>query len=171
MSSEESKHDQQFYDRFLVILGILLGVAVLLFIIARWLGVNVMNTNNQTDPAFQSAIAERIEPVGRVAIAGQDFVNEAADVIDVVEVREVLTGPQVYNAICGSCHGSGLAGAPMTGDSAAWSARVANGIESLNNNAINGIQGSAGFMPPKGGRTDLSDDEIIAAVQFMVNQL
>ena len=65
----------------------------------------------------------------------------------------------------------GLAGAPMTGDTAAWSARVNSGIESMNNNAINGYQGDAGFMPAKGGRTDLSDDEIIAAVQYMVDQL
>ncbi len=171
LSTEESKHDQQFYDRFLVILGIIVSVSVFLFIVARWIGVDALNGNNQADPAFQSAVGERIGPVARVAIAGQDFIDEAAEVIDVEEVKEVLTGPQVYNAICGSCHGSGLAGAPMTGDNDAWSTRVANGMDSLNSNAINGVQGDAGYMPPKGGRTDLSDDEIMAAVQFMVDQL
>jgi cytochrome c5 len=171
LSSQENKHDAIFYDRFMVILGILLGVAVLLFIIARSLGVNAINENNQTDPAFQLAIGERIEPVGRVAVAGQDFIDEADKVIDVELVQAVLTGPQVYNAICGSCHGSGLAGAPMTGDNTAWSARIDKGMDILNKNAINGIQGNAGFMPPKGGRIDLSDDEIMAAVKFMVDQL
>jgi cytochrome c5 len=41
---------------------------------------------------------------------------------------------------------------------------------SLNNNALNGLQGSAGYMPPKGGRSDLSDEEIIAAVQYLADQ-
>jgi len=169
LSTEESKHDQQFYDRFIIILGILIGVAVFLFVIARWIGVSELNANNQSDPMFQDAIQERIQPVARVAIAGEDFVEE--EVIEVEAVKEVMTGPQVYNAICGSCHGAGVAGAPKTGDSGAWSARVAAGRDKLNANAINGFQGPAGFMPAKGGMTNLSDDEVIAAVQYMLDQL
>jgi cytochrome c5 len=44
-------------------------------------------------------------------------------------------------------------------------------MDTLNANAINGLQGSAGFMPPKGGRVDLSDEEIIAAVQYLVDEV
>lgn len=174
LSSEETKHDQQFYDRFLIILGALLGVTVFLFVISRWIGVDELNKSMQNDPAYQAAVGARILPVAKVAIAGQDYIFDGPEVViyEGPEILEaIMTGPQVYIAICGACHGPGLAGAPMTGDTAAWSARVNSGIESMNNNAINGYQGDAGFMPAKGGRTDLSDDEIIAAVQYMVDQL
>jgi cytochrome c len=43
-------------------------------------------------------------------------------------------------------------------------------METLHSHAINGFQGAAGVMPPKGGRVDLSDGEIIAAVEYMVEQ-
>ena len=171
MSSEESKHDQQFYDRFMVVMGILIAVAVFLFIAARWIGVAAQTENSQSDPYFQEAVGERIAPAARVAISGQDFEEEGPEVIEPEVVREPMTGPQVYNQVCSSCHSTGLAGAPKTGDAAAWDARVAAGMDSVNGNAINGFQGDFGFMPPKGGRTDLSDEEIIAAVEYMIDQL
>jgi cytochrome c5 len=171
LSSEESKHDQQFYDQFLIILGILISVTVLLFVLARWIGVGAQDANMQADPMHQIAVDGRLEPVARVAIAGQDFVEESGETMEAQAVREMMTGPQVYNAICGSCHGTGLAGAPMTGDKAAWSARVAQGQDTLNDHALNGFQGGAGYMPAKGGRVDLSDEEIIASVQYMLDEL
>lgn len=171
LSNEEAKHDQQFFDRFIFIIGLLMGVAVFLFVIARWIGVAEQTANMQNDPAYQQAVGERIEPVARIAVAGEDFVDEAAAVVEVETVKTVMTGPQVYNAVCSACHGAGIAGAPKTGDAGAWTTRVAAGRDSVNGNAINGFQGAAGFMPPKGGRTDLSDGEIIDAVQYMLDQL
>lgn len=174
LSSEETKHDQQFYDRFLIILGALLGVTVFLFVLSRWIGVENMNRSMQNDPAYQAAVGARILPVAKVAIEGEDYMFDGPEVVvyegpEILEV--IMTGPQVYNSVCAACHGTGLAGAPMTGDTAAWSARVSNGTEMMNNNAVNGFQGSAGFMPAKGGDPRLSDDEVIAAVQYMVDQL
>jgi cytochrome c5 len=43
-------------------------------------------------------------------------------------------------------------------------------METLHNHSINGFQGDAGYMPPKGGRTDLSDEEVMAAVDYMVEE-
>jgi cytochrome c5 len=63
-----------------------------------------------------------------------------------------------------------VAGAPKTGDKAAWAGRLAQGVDVLNKHAIEGFQGKAGFMPPKGGRTDLTDQSVINAVEFMVAQ-
>ena len=80
-------------------------------------------------------------------------------------------GEGVYMNFCSSCHASGIAGAPKTGDKAAWAARIAAGRDTLNSNAINGLQGAAGYMPPKGGRADLSDEEIVAAVDYLVEQV
>jgi cytochrome c len=69
---------------------------------------------------------------------------------------------------CVACHGSGVAGAPKLGDAAAWAPRIAKGADTLNKHAIDGFQGEAGFMPPKGGRVDLSNQSIINAVDHMV---
>ena len=50
----------------------------------------------------------------------------------------------------------------------AWSARIAQGVDTLNEHAIDGYQGEVGYMPAKGGRADLSDEEVADAVAYMV---
>ncbi len=77
-------------------------------------------------------------------------------------------GKEVYDSACFVCHTPGAAGAPKLGDAAAWATRIEKGIDALNHNAINGYMGSAGMMPPKGGRPDFSDDDVKAAVDYMV---
>jgi cytochrome c5 len=95
----------------------------------------------------------------------------AAAVTAPTPVATVMTGPQVYNAACIVCHQPGVAtGAPTIGDVAAWAPRIAQGMDTLYMHALQGLQGATGFMPPKGGRVDLSDDEIKAAVDYLVEQ-
>jgi cytochrome c5 len=60
--------------------------------------------------------------------------------------------------------------APPIGDAALWQPRIAQGADTLHMHALQGFQGEKGFMPAKGGRVDLSDEEIIAAVDYMVEQ-
>jgi cytochrome c5 len=76
--------------------------------------------------------------------------------------------PAAYTISCMPCHGDGLGGAPKTGDTAAWEARIAKGMGKVRRNAIEGFEGGTGVMPAKGGRLDMSDDEIIALVDYMV---
>ena len=78
-------------------------------------------------------------------------------------------GAAIYQQACVACHATGVAGAPKLGDKAAWAPRIAQGIEVLQQHAINGYQGSTGVMPAKGGRADLSDDAVKAAVEYMVS--
>ncbi|MCE8017096.1 cytochrome c5 family protein [Halomonas sp. MCCC 1A17488] len=73
-------------------------------------------------------------------------------------------GEAVYNQACMACHMTGAAGAPIRGDADAWSARVEQGIDTLYTHAIEGF----GAMPPKGGQMGLSDEEVQAAVDFLV---
>lgn len=73
-----------------------------------------------------------------------------------------------YESKCSACHGFGIAGAPRLGDTADWQARIAKGMDVIYSNAINGFTGNTGIMPPKGGFTDLSDDQIKAIVDYMV---
>ena len=73
-----------------------------------------------------------------------------------------------YESKCSACHGFGIAGAPKLGDTADWQARIARGMEVLYSNAINGFTGNTGIMPPKGGFTGLSDDQVKVIVDYMV---
>jgi len=159
-------------DLILLTIGVLIGVAVGLFVIARDMGNETMARMQMNDPVYQAAVNKRIAPFGRLVLDGETVVDEAevARVVEAETAAVMLTGPQVYNTACIACHGGGIAGAPTTGDAAAWGPRIAQGMDTLGQNAINGLTGATGFMPPKGGRIDLSDDEILAAVKYLVDQ-
>ncbi len=79
-------------------------------------------------------------------------------------------GEKTYKTACFACHGTGAAGAPKIGDKAAWAPRIKKGLDTLHKHAIQGFKGSKGFMPAKGGRTDLSDADVMAAVDYMVSK-
>jgi cytochrome c5 len=72
-----------------------------------------------------------------------------------------------YQAMCSTCHDSGALGAPKITDKAAWQPRIAQGTKVLYSSALNGI----GAMPAKGGHPELSDDEVKAAVDYMVSRV
>ena len=78
-------------------------------------------------------------------------------------------GATVYKSVCRTCHGTGVMGAPKYGDKAGWADRISNGIATLEEHAIKGYKGKKGMMPAKGGRASLSDDEVKAAVAYMVD--
>lgn len=77
-------------------------------------------------------------------------------------------GEQVYQSSCASCHEQGVAGAPAKGNREQWEPRLAKGYETLVLNSINGFQGNTGVMPPKGGNPNLSNEEVAAAVAYMM---
>ncbi|NMM26669.1 MAG: cytochrome c5 family protein [Glaciimonas sp.] len=102
------------------------------------------------------AVAARISPV-----ADQGFT-----LIDVSAPKQLQSGSAVYAAFCIACHGTGVAGSPKFGDTAAWSPRIAQGYDTLLLNAIQGIRG----MPAKGGNPALDDVEVARAVVYMANK-
>ncbi|MCK5479709.1 MAG: cytochrome c5 family protein [Gammaproteobacteria bacterium] len=75
-------------------------------------------------------------------------------------------GQQVYQKSCQACHATGAAGAPKLGDKDAWAPRIATGTDALVASSING----KGVMPPKGACASCSDDDLRAAVEYMVSQ-
>ena len=88
-----------------------------------------------------------------------------------IVVAQASSGADVYNSACMACHTTGAAGAPVIGNVDAWTARIAQGMDVLYSHAIGGFQGASGaYMPPKGGRMDLSDNDVKAAVDYMVSQ-
>jgi cytochrome c5 len=163
-----ASHDRKFFDTFMLVLGILLGITVALIILARIIAANTSQANQQTDPVFLQEVARSIAPVARVAVAGQDNAALAPPAAEPVAVAEDLPGETVYNQACVACHGAGIAGAPKFGDKPAWASRIAQGADTLHTHALQGFQGKAGYMPPKGGRTDLTDQSVMNAVDYIV---
>jgi len=167
-----SSDDQKNIDLILLTIGVLIAVAVALFVISRDMGNESTARMQRNDVEYQAAVNNRIEPIGRVVLDGEVVQDPGVTAVtEAVAAPSLMTGPQVYNAACLACHGGGIGGAPKTGDAADWGARIALGSDVLNEHAIKGFQGSAGFMPPKGGRIDLSDEEIISAVTYLVEQV
>jgi len=113
-------------------------------------------TSMTTEPSEQSeaAILNRIRPVGQVALA------EAG------APKGNLSGEQVYETVCKTCHEAGIAGAPKFGDEAAWAPRIKQGPDTLYAHALKGTDKG---MPPKGGNPDLADVEVERAVVYMAN--
>lgn len=85
-------------------------------------------------------------------------------------VAENPLGKKVYGSTCSMCHAANVAGAPKPGDKADWAPRIQQGMDVLYKHAIEGFTGAKGQMPPRGGAASLSDDEVKAGVDFMVNQ-
>ena len=105
--------------------------------------------------------------VGQVALA-----DSAEPISTPAAVVQLLSGPQVYNNVCIACHSPpGVGGAPALGNGDAWAARIDQGMETLIDHALNGYSGDTGVMPKKGGpHVKLSDEEIIGAIKYMVEQ-
>lgn len=115
-----------------------------------------------------STVAERIKPIGEVAVAGAQLQPAPAPAAAAAPTAAVRDGQQVYQASCVACHDAGIAGAPKTGDKGQWTKRIAKGLSTLYASAVKGVTGSAGVMPAKGGNPALSDAEVKAAVDYMV---
>jgi cytochrome c5 len=73
-------------------------------------------------------------------------------------------GESVYASVCRKCHRTGIDDAPKAGDKAAWGPRIAAGREALVKSVIEG----KGAMDPRAGKPELTDDEIRAAVDYLV---
>ena len=114
--------------------------------------------------AARDAIAERLAPVGQLCLQGQDCGTAAAPAGDSASSGGDIDGEGIYGNVCSACHASGAAGAPIRGEEDAWAARTEQGFATLVDHAINGI----GAMPAKGGNASLSDEEVEAAVAYMV---
>jgi len=114
-----------------------------------------------------SSVPERIKPVGQVDVAAAETQREPVK-IAVAASPSVRDGQQVYQATCVVCHDAGIAGAPKLGDKGEWAKRIAKGLDTLYASAVNGVQGTAGAMPAKGGNPALSNAEVKSAVDYIV---
>lgn len=166
--------DLVFLRHFSLVIGVLLGITVLLLVLARFMqGV----LPPEADPQMAIRLEQRLRPVGAVyagatGAAAKAAAEEAARQAAASQVAYggTLDGSVIYQGLCGACHTSGAGGAPKL-EQAAWGARIAQGNDTLHKHAIEGFQGSAGLMPAKGGNPSLTDEQVIATVDWMLGNI
>ena len=162
-----SKADDIFWKQFGAILVALTLFTVVVFFIAR----DIAGGEFEKMQNAPSAVAERIAPVAKVRVGDPaQTVAAAAPVAAQTQAQAASEpaagdGEAVYNSACVACHLAGVAGAPKLGDKAAWEGRLSVGEDALVQSVVKG----KGAMPPKAGNPSLTEEQIRAAVQHMVN--
>ena len=96
--------------------------------------------------------------------------NHASTIEEPASLDVEHQGASIYKNTCLVCHGQGVAGAPKLGDKTMWASRLSQGVDVLEKHAIEGFTGGTGTMPAKGGNVSLTEDEVKAAVAYMVEQ-
>jgi len=170
-----SKQDTHFFNMFSMVIGLLVTIAIAIFAFARIVGSDTQGRQVMEDAAYSKNVAQRMAPPAQEAVAGQD--NSALAIKSETPAGAAgsaspvpTNGTELFQQVCSACHGQGIAGAPKAGDKSAWGPRIAQGKPTLYQHALNGYQGKSGVMPAKGGRTDLPDDLVKQAVDYLVQQ-
>lgn len=154
--------EQKFFNWFLVCTGILVGTIVSIIIFGNFIGT-------ESDEQSHQETLNRLASMTAVVIEGEPepTISHEPEASELV-MAGVQSGEAIYNSVCSVCHSIGLAGAPTTSDES-WAARLAQGPDIIQQHVLNGYQGVLAIMPAKGGRTDLSDNEIISALDHMLD--
>lgn len=152
-----AQNDASFLRMFIIILGALVLFTIIIVIAANYVGGNGEQTA-ANDAMRDKTIAERIKPVGQVALGAATTAEPV-----VAQAREPA---KVYQSVCFACHGTGAAGAPKVGDKAAWGPRFDLGVDALVTTAANG----KGAMPPRGGNPTVTDEELHGTIVYMLRE-
>ena len=156
---------ETFSPKNLVVLGGLLAIAL-------FLGEIVVGPSHDDGMAARVGdtmedIAMRLKPVVTLddIRSGKSASGDGASMAAASAAPDNAnkTPDQLYQGACFACHGTGAAGAPKLGDAAAWTDRLAKGIDALVSSAIGGL----GAMPPRGGSA-LDDDQVHSVVEYMM---
>ncbi len=163
-------YDLDFLKRFSMVIAFLMAVTLALILFAMYLHYG--QPREPSDAQVKQTTA-RIAPVGDVyAGASGEAARAAAEAAaraaaaSQVAYGGTLDGGVIYGNLCAGCHNAGVAGAPKLG--AEMAARAGKGKDLLYKHAIEGFQGDAGVMPARGGNPALNDDQVKAAVDYML---
>ncbi len=169
-----AKHDNAHTDAvFIRNFGLVFAGLTVISIVIVVLARVVFNEFAVHPETINETLDARLAPVGQLNTSGAAVTlagTAPTDTPPSTDTPAVASSPgeATYNKVCFACHAQGIAGAPKLGDAAAWEARIAQGNDTLYKHAIEGFTGQAGMMPPKGGGVNASDDEVKAAVDFMI---
>jgi cytochrome c5 len=139
-------------QKMIVILG---GIIAPIFVICTMIKSPEAPKAAAEPSVDRTEVINNIKPLAVVELAAEDSGPKVEK-----------SGEEIVNQSCAACHGAGMMGSPKLGDSGAWSARIAQGYETLTKHAIEGIRS----MPARGGNPDYTDNEIAKAVAYMANQ-
>ena len=161
----EEQTDKVFVRNISIVIAILVVFTIVIAFLAGDIGQLEPEDSN---PSRAATAEERIKPVADVYTgeAGAAAIQEAAassGAEQKVAFDGSLDGEMLYGNVCSACHATGAAGAPMRG-SEAMAERAQKGLDTLVHNAVNGLNA----MPPRGGRADLSDEQVRAIVEYML---
>jgi cytochrome c5 len=166
------QHDRQFIQTFSAVLAGLVAFTVVIIILA--LIIHDREFDGEQSAARQAAVEERLQPVGGVYAGetGRAAAQAAAEAAAASSEPQVAfegstDGEMIYGRVCAACHDSGAAGAPRLVAGEMGTRLADKGRETLVSNAINGINA----MPARGGRSDLSDEQVAASVDYMLDQV
>jgi cytochrome c5 len=120
-----------------------------------------------TEPPATSSEEVSTPPEAEPATPLEEVTAPEAEPVAASTELDLVKGEQVYTMACAMCHVTGLAGSPIFGDKAAWAPRIAKGMDALFTSAL---QGTSKGMPPKGGQIGMPDEDIKAAVAYMVSK-
>ena len=167
-------YDLEFLKRFSLVIGFLSLVTLGLILFAYYLNTKV---EHEQDPAVRQHLVDRIAPVGAVYAGATGAAAQAAAAAAALAAATAnvpfdgrVDGEEIYTkGPCAGCHTAGVAGAP-TLSAAGIGARLAqNGMDLLVKHAIDGFTGNVGMMPARGGNPALTDEQVHAAVAYMVD--
>jgi len=168
-------YDLEFLKRFSMVIALLAFITLCLILLAAWLHTRIPP---EVSPTAAKRTEQRIAPVGAVYAGSTGAAAQAAaqaaalaKAASQVAYGGTLDGKVIYDNLCTACHTNGVGLAP-TLDHAHWDARIAQGKETLYKHAIEGYTGpDGGIMPPKGGNPALSEEQIHATVDWMLDNL
>lgn len=161
----DQKADSAFVRKFS---GIIVGFIVLTIALIALARHFQPEPDSAANPSQAALTAKRVAPVGAVRFGdqgaamlaeAQSAVADAAPEADVV-----VDGSAVYDSLCKTCHAAGIANAPIPGSEQMAAREAEQGLDNLVQNAINGLNA----MPARGGNPNLTDQQIQAAVEFML---
>ena len=162
----EEQTDKTFIMNISIVLAILVVFTFAIIFIAQDIGFKEDEEAN--NPSRVTTTEERIKPVAGVHTgeAGAAAIAEAASAAPAEQAAAFdgsLDAEMIYNSVCAVCHTTGAAGAPKPG-TPEMALRTEKGVDALLQTAVSGINA----MPARGGRADLTDEQVRVAIEFMI---
>ena len=160
----EEQTDSTFIKNISIVLVILVVFTITIALIAKDIGFKNEEGNN---PSNMALAEERIKPVAGAYTGADGPAPVKAAVEETAPAQAVafdgsLDSEMIYNTVCAACHATAVLGAPQPG-SPEMAQRSEKGMDALMQTALNGLNA----MPPRGGRADLSDEQVKAVIEFM----
>ena len=139
---------------------------ILLYILSFALLAGCDGKDGKTTASNAPRVDTNAPEAPEVAVAPTHLNASTSDALP--DTATLLLGESVYKSTCSICHQSGLRGAPRIGSAKDWEPRLAQGKEILYKHAAHGFRGEKGSMPSRGSNAKLSEADVKAAVDYMV---